>query len=193
MRIDRGPLRALLWAADHAGPTRQLIHELKFRGIDYLGRPLGEATARRLETMVNARFLPRPHYVVPVPLHWWRLRRRGYNQATLIAAGFASRAGLPLVPGLLRRHRIGRRQLGLTRGERRRSLHGCFAARSVTSRRGGRYTLAGRTILLLDDVVTTGATLEACAAALLAAGAGAIIGCAVARTDTHRQTAPVRW
>ncbi len=75
---------------------------------------------------------------------------------------------------MLVRRRAGRRQLGLSRRERLASLAGCYAARASRVR--------GRTILLVDDVVTTGATLEACARALLRAGASGVIGCAFART-----------
>ncbi len=184
LRLSRGPLRALLWAGDYSGPLRRLIHDLKFRGVDYLGSPLGKEAAGRLGPLLAAISLPRPDCVVPVPLHWWRRSRRGYNQAEIIATTFARSIGLPLVSRILQRHRAGRRQLGLTRGERLRSLDRCFRVRRDALRRAGRAGIGAPTILLLDDVVTTGATLDACAAALREAGAGAIIGCALARTHS---------
>jgi ComF family protein len=119
-------------------------------------------------------FAHRADLIVPVPLHIWRRLRRGYNQAELLAREIVRLTGLPLDTRVLRRHRAGRRQLGLSRRERRRSLAGCFAAEQARAR--------GRTILLIDDVVTTGATLETCARVLLDAGALGVVGCVLART-----------
>ena len=174
-----GALRAVLWAAEYDGPVRRLIHGLKFDSMDYLGRPLGEAAAARLAPLLD---LARADLVLPVPLHWWRRFRRGYNQARLLAAPIARGAGLPLATAILSRRRAGRRQLGLTRPERLRALRGCFAARR--SRLAGliRPALQGKDVLLVDDVMTTGATLEACAKALLRGGAASVTGCVLART-----------
>ena len=170
-RPRRGPLGALLWAADYEGPIRRLVHGLKFSDMDFLAPALGRGMARRLGSIIYAQ---RVDLVVPVPLHFWRRFQRGYNQAELLARSLGRRAGLPVDTRTLLRRRAGRRQLGLTRRERRRSLAGCFAARPERAR--------GRTILLVDDVVTTGATLEACARALLDAGARGVVGCVLART-----------
>ncbi len=149
--------------------------------MDYLGRRLGEEAASRLAVLLaGGRF--RPDLIVPVPLHWWRGYRRGYNQALVLAVPFARATGLPLAPGLLRRPRAGRRQLGLSRRERLRSLESCYRARARAGRGGRAGSLAGRKVLLIDDVVTTGATLEACARALLRTGAASVTGCALART-----------
>lgn len=185
VRFGHGSLRALMWAADYEGPLRQLIQQLKFHGLDYLGRPLGEELARRLGPLLGAGAVARPDWVVPVPLHWWRRTRRGFNQAALLAAAFASPLGLRLLPSALLR-RGGGRQLGSTRRERRQALRDRFLGRSRPRRHGRVVPLPERTILLLDDVVTTGATLEACAAALRAAGSGPVIGCALARTPARR-------
>jgi ComF family protein len=196
LRPGSGSLRAILWAADYEGPFRRLIHGLKFEEMDYLGRHLGDGVAERLAPLLQAppatAPLPpqgadtgqlRPEVVIPVPLHWWRRYRRGYNQALLIARAIASRARLPIAEGRLVRRRPGRRQLGLSRRERFRSLTGCFFVRTSgrpPERQG--EGIAGRRILLVDDVVTTGATLEAGAQALARAGAASIVGCVVART-----------
>jgi ComF family protein len=166
------PLDALLWAADYEGPAGRLVRALKFEDMDGLALPLGRETAARLAPLFA---LLRPELVVPVPLHWWRHSRRGYNQAGLLARAIARGTGLPLSTRALARRRAGRRQLGLSRQERLASLAGCYAARASRVR--------DRRILLVDDVVTTGATLEACARALLRAGAAGIIGCAFARTS----------
>ena len=173
-RPREGPLDALLWAADYEGSIRLLIHAFKFGGIDYLAPALGRGMARRLGPLV---FAHRADLVVPVPLHLWRRLRRGFNQAELLAREIARRSGLPLDTRALRRRRAGRRQLGLSRRERRRSLSGCFAAEPARAR--------GRAILLVDDVATTGATLETCARALLDAGARRVVGCVLARTPKN--------
>lgn len=170
-RPGRGLLGALLWAADYEGPAGRLARGLKFEDMDYLAPPLGREAAARLAPLIGSL---RPDLVVPVPLHWWRHSRRGYNQAELLARAIARHAGLPFSTRALARRRAGRRQLGLSRQERLRSLAGCYTARAPRVR--------GLTILLVDDVVTTGATLEACARTLLRAGAAGVIGCALART-----------
>ncbi|HEU4401964.1 MAG TPA: ComF family protein [Candidatus Polarisedimenticolia bacterium] len=177
LRLGPGPLRAVTWAADYDGPVRRLIQALKFESVDYLGGLLGEEAAARLPSPLVSGPL-RPDLVVPVPLHWWRASRRGYNQALLLARPLARRLRVPLAARLLVRHRAGRRQLGLGRGDRLRSLQGCYRMR----RRGRDLG----TVLLVDDVTTTGATLEACARALLRGGASAVVACVLARTPRLR-------
>ncbi len=182
VRLRRGARRILLWGADYSGPFRTLIHLLKFGGIDYLAPPLGDAAHRHLAAILDAGILPRPDCVVPVPLHWTRRARRGYNQAEGLARSFSRRRSIPLIGGFLSRIRAGPGQVGLGRLERRRALDGCFRARRRVFVGLRRQALDGMTVLLVDDVVTTGATLEACATALLAAGAAGVVACAVART-----------
>ncbi len=104
--------------------------------------------------------------VVPVPLHRWRLLRRRYNQAAEIARPLARMTGLEYLPDALVRRRATASQGGRTAGGRRRNVQGAFA---VPENRRSR--LEGRRVLLIDDVLTTGATAEACARALKAAGA----------------------
>jgi ComF family protein len=113
---------------------------------------------------------------VPVPLHWTRRLERGFNQADLLARGIARALDRPVEGSLLRRVRRGPRQLGLSRRERRRVLRGVFAAAPAAR---------GRRILLIDDVVTTGATLEAGALALRRAGARSVVAFAICRTPTR--------
>jgi ComF family protein len=161
----------LHWGAAYRGVFRDLIHHLKFAGLDPLARPIGEILADR----VGPR-LPPVDLVTFVPLHPWRRFRRGFNQAEILARALARRFGLPCA-AILVRHRVGRRQVGLGRRDRLTALRGCYRLR-----RAGRQVARGRRILLVDDVITTGATMEACARLILAAGAAAVCGCAVART-----------
>ena len=102
--------------------------------------------------------------IAPVPLHWTRLFHRRYNQSALLANALARLVGRPAAPDLLRRRRRTPSQGGLGRVERMRNVRGAFALRTG-------WTVAGKRILLIDDVLTTGATVEACATALRKAGA----------------------
>jgi ComF family protein len=116
--------------------------------------------------------------VMPVPLHWRRQAARGFNQAALLLAHAGRGLDLPVDRLSLRRRRATPPQTGLDAAARRRNLADAFA---VVPRRAAR--LAGRRILLVDDVVTTGATLAAAADALRAAGASAVTGFCVARAE----------
>jgi ComF family protein len=107
--------------------------------------------------------------IVPVPLHWLRLFQRRYNQAALLALALARTTGVAAAPSLLRRRRSTPSQGRLGRLARRRNVAGAFR---IDPRQGAR--IEDRRVLLIDDVLTTGATAEACAAALLQAGAAAV-------------------
>lgn len=191
------PPDGVVWAADYEGDVRRLIQAYKFEALDYLGPPLGEAAAAALRPLLGGLApggpapghpasgdpapggrhngaLPRCDVVVPVPLHFWRQCRRGFNQSLLLAQTLGRELGLPVAAHLLARPRAGRRQVGLGRAERLRALAGCFAAPPGRTR--------GLRVLLVDDVMTTGATLQACAGALRRAGAASVLGCVVART-----------
>jgi ComF family protein len=164
------PLLQLEWCAAFAGPVRAALHDLKYAGERRLAEPLGAAVARRWARVgVGADLL------VPVPVHAERERRRGYDQAALIAAVAATHLGLPSVRALERR-RATVAQFELGRGERASNVAGAFAVRRVDH-----GAIAGRWVLLVDDVVTTGATLAACGDALIRAGARAVSAIAVAR------------
>ncbi len=114
--------------------------------------------------------------VVPIPLHWWRYLRRGYNQAAAIARPIAAEFDLPL-SGALRRRRATPAQSRLSRAERRCNLLDAFALWP-----GLASTCERRRVLLVDDVVTTGATLQAAAACLRQAGAASVTALTIART-----------
>lgn len=107
--------------------------------------------------------------IVPVPLHRWRLWKRGYNQAAELAKALSKRSGTPLVVDALIRHRATATSQGLNPSERRRNVRGAFRIRD-----NARPRIAGRCIILVDDVFTTGATADACARILLRAGAGSV-------------------
>ena len=133
--------------------------------LKYGGRTdLAPALAAELARVVPAS--PRLDFVTEVPLHPTRERERGYNQSALLAAEFARLAGVPHLPGVLRRVRATAAQARLGPAARRANLRGAFAARHPGQ-------IAGRRVLVIDDVVTTGATLEAALAALRDAGAEA--------------------
>jgi ComF family protein len=167
------PLLQLEWCAPFSGPVRAALHDLKYSGERRLARPLGQAVARRWQRVGEGATL-----VVPVPVHAERERRRGYDQAALIAAVAARELGLPCV-GALVRERATIAQFELGRPERAANVAGAFRLRRPEP--AWLKAIAGSWILLVDDVVTTGATLGACAAALIAAGALGVSAIAVAR------------
>lgn len=149
------------------GPLARAVAALKYSGEVELAGPLGRLLAR-------ADALQRPwDLVAPVPMHPWRAVLRGYNHAALLARSAARHARLPLAPRLLRRLRAAPPQAGLDAAARRRNLDGAI---------GVRRPVAGRRVLVVDDVTTTGATLGACLAALREAGAVEVAGLALLRT-----------
>ena len=160
----------------YEGALREIIHALKYDGRRTVARPLGRLMARH-----GAPLLEGADCVVPVPLHRRRRRARGFNQA----AELARAVGLPVVDALVR-VRATSSQTDLPAAQRHRNVRGAFrAARpGVFGWRGA--ALRGRTIVLVDDVSTTGATLEACAAALKAAGAREVRALTAARVVLSR-------
>jgi ComF family protein len=127
--------------------------------------------------------------IVPVPLHIARQRERGYNQADLLARALGHMMGLPVLAGALARARPTRAQVGLSAAERRVNMQGAFASVVLVHRAaplaggcaGHNPSVHNQRVLLIDDVCTTGATLEACSVALQAAGAASVWGFTLAR------------
>ncbi len=147
--------RSVVSTGAHADPLREAVHALKYHDIT----PLTEALAIRLAGAVRAAGW-RPEALVPVPLHPQRQRQRGFNQAALLAASAARQLGIPML-NLLERVRHTPPQVGLGALARRANLSGAFVVRPVP--------VVG-SVVLVDDVLTTGATLLECAAVLQRAG-----------------------
>ncbi len=163
-------LLQLEWCAMYSGPVRAALHALKYRGERRLSQPLGAAMAERWRRAGRGGEL-----VTWVPVHRMRRRERGFDQAEELARVMASELGLPVERCLERRQRTVA-QHSLDQRERAGNTSGAFAVPSE-----GRELIGGRWILLVDDIVTTGATLAGCTAALQAGGAGAVSAIAVAR------------
>ena len=162
-------------ASTYQEPLRSCIHALKYNGNTRMAEPLGTLLA---QTYLN--FGIQADAIVPVPLHSERYKQRGYNHAALLAAVCASQTGIPFYDNLVLRHRATLAQVGLNPSERQQNVQGAFACSPAFA--SGQ--LHGRTILLIDDVCTTVATLEACVAPLFSAGARTVWGLVLARPIT---------
>jgi ComF family protein len=161
-------LRRLRAAAAYEGPLERAIHRFKYEGWRSLACALSSLIADRLAVEV-----PAAAFVVAVPLHPARLKARGYNQSELIARELARSLRLPPPLAGLCRMRDTPPQVGLDRLRRHSNVSGAFVWRGPP--------LRGEALLLIDDVATTGATLEACAAVLKGAGSGSLTGLTLAR------------
>ncbi len=147
--------------AHYEGLLAETISRFKYRGDSRLGRPLGDLLAAYADPDFSfADYL----LVIPVPLHSPRLRRRGFNQSLLLARRISRRHSLPLNFTALRRTRATAPQTELSAAERQKNIRGAFAVARQSD-------VAEKTILLVDDVFTTGATVTECAKVLLRAGA----------------------
>ncbi|MBZ5603877.1 MAG: ComF family protein [Acidobacteriia bacterium] len=151
----------------YEGSLRKLIHVFKYSGVQPLAKPLGALLARAL---------PRERgfdLIVPMPLHWRRRWNRGFNQSALLAREISRRWNVPMA-NAVRRRRATSAQAGLSNAKRRANVRGVFQAKQ---------RLDGMRVLLVDDVLTTGATASACARVLKRAGASHVTVLALARTD----------
>lgn len=149
-------------------PVDRLITEAKFGKQLATARALGELLTMRLPAMARL-----PDLVVPVPLHWRRQAERGFNQAEEIARGLCRRLDWRLAASVCQRVRATPAQSALSAAERRKNLHAAFVARPLRP---------GLHLLVIDDVLTTGATAEAVAGALRRAGAASLQLWTVAHT-----------
>ncbi len=166
--LDVAPIRATFL---FQGAVRDVVHALKYRGARDILIPLAErmAEAWRYHKMES-------DLLVPVPLHANREAQRGYNQSVLIAKLLGSQLGIPVATEMLTRTRDTRSQTKLNREERKQNVHNAFAYRAG-------YKLNGICVTLIDDVATTGATLEACAVVLMSNGARRVNAFTLARAS----------
>lgn len=150
----------------YSGPLRTAVLGLKFRNRSVAARELGAILGAKLGHGCDA--------LVPVPLHVRRLLARGFNQAEAVAAGIAAESGIPLCSGALLRARHTTPQSSLALRERTTNVADAFVAGPEASR------LCGARVMIVDDVVTTGATIAACAGALRYAGVAQVTAAALA-------------
>ncbi len=141
--------------------SRRLVHALKYRDHHHVAGMMAAMMAR-----AGADLFADAHALVPVPLHRTRLWQRRFNQSGLLAGRMAKLADIAFCPQYLTRVRPTRTQVGLDYRARRRNLRGAFEVNE-----GNLLDVSGRNIILIDDVLTTGSTAEACTSALIQAGA----------------------
>ncbi len=153
----------------HGGIAQRLLHHIKYKNHTGLAVYLGKMLAMRLQA---THALAGIEVVVPVPLHKSKLRLRGYNQSTYLAEGIAAVLAAELNPATVKRQKKSSSQTKKSRAERWQNVHGIFAVAG--------NGLKDKQVLLVDDVITTGATLEACGETLLAAGVASLSVAALA-------------
>jgi len=170
------PLAQVEWCSSFSGVARRALHQLKYAGDRRIAVPLGRAVARRWQRAgVGGDVL------VPVPASQDRVRERGYDQAVLIAREAGRGLGLPVLEDLLERSRTTAAQFDLDRASRAGNVARAFRIREGASLPRGSGPDGAPWIVLVDDVMTTGSTLAACAWPLMAAGALAVSSITVAR------------
>jgi ComF family protein len=163
---------AALRLGPYDGKLREAILKIKHVAAADLADSLGRLLAdHQEERLVNEAI----EAVVPIPLHWWRQLQRGYNQSNSLARPIAARLGLPLRSRWLRRRRCTPHQMGRTLTARQANVHGAFQAVGQGMR--------GKTVLLVDDVMTTGSTCSEAARALRQAGTKRVIVAVLARSE----------
>lgn len=170
-RGERDALALVRAATLYTDPLRPAIRALKYSGQAELAPLLARYLISVAQQPPWLEILAHIDGVIPVPLHAQRLAERGFNQSALLAGPFAEQTGLPLTENWLHRERQTRSQVGLNGAERRQNVAGAFRAEPV---------VAGKRLLLIDDVFTTGTTLTECAQALRLAGSAAVYGLALA-------------
>ena len=152
-------------------PVKECIHQLKYSAKEYIVTFLADILCDYIQTQEE---LCAVDLVVPVPLHWWRKINRGYNQSELISIVVANKINLRFYSGNLFRKRHTKPQVNLTRDERMKNTHGAFGVKHPE-------VFKNKSLLLIDDVCTTGSTIENCAYVLKSAGAKKIYCLTVVR------------
>lgn len=167
----------------YEGTLREAIHRFKYSGKRVLAEPLGKMLAERAGDLTEVA-LEAIDLICPVPLYPARKKERGFNQAELLSKVLAERTGLPIEAGLLQRTRDTQPQVDLPAQDRARNVRGAFAAAADAGRQPSNTAeqVKGKSILLVDDVLTTGATLNECAKMLRRAGASQVYVLTVARS-----------
>ncbi|MBI3260309.1 MAG: ComF family protein [Ignavibacteriae bacterium] len=150
-----------LVSAEHDSPIMELLYSMKYRGISRIGYEFGKEIGETLRHLGLSDF----EMIIPVPIHKARKRERGYNQSDYIASGISQVLGIPLVLETVIRSRYTTSQTTLSAAERKVNVLGAFAAGR------NKAMIKGKKLLLVDDVFTTGTTLNSCATALLEIGA----------------------
>jgi ComF family protein len=161
---DPPPFRRARSAAIYGDVARRLVHQMKYYDRPHVAEPLAKAMRRAGEPLLAEASL-----IVPVPLYRWRLWRRRFNQAALLAAALSRFSGVACDPFVLQRVKPTRQQVGLSAMQRTENVRGAFRVPKTM-----RAKVAGRDVLLVDDVYTSGATAKAATRALLRAGAAAV-------------------
>jgi ComF family protein len=174
---ESGPISRLvsLYHFEKEGTLQSVIHQLKYDGMTRLGVELGRKLGEKLladpvRTTIDG--------VIPVPLHSTKQRERGYNQSEYIARGIREVTNIPVYASVLKRHKYTASQTQLTAVERKENVGDAFA---IYKRARG--NVEGKTYLIVDDVITTGATIEACAEQLKNSGALEVIAGSVALAE----------
>lgn len=168
------PLVFIASTGTHEGKLQQAVHALKYAGAPELTAPL---SARLLAAVEQTHLAQRVDVIIPVPLHASRQRERGYNQSERLADYLSQILNIPCNPSALLRWRATPPQVGLNREQRQTNMRDAFRAAAPLS----------GSVLLIDDVFTTGATLQACAQAAREAGAAAVYGLTVSAAPLNGQ------
>jgi ComF family protein len=172
--VWKNPYEAVYSIFDFDETVQGIVHEIKYRGQKRLAMDMGKAYVN----LVPPSFFEGMDTVVSVPLHFFRMMKRGYNQAEHLARGFVKGSAVPLqhLQHVLVRKRPTKTQTRLSRRARRQNVKGAFVVSP-----GKRNCIENKNIILVDDIVTTGATTGECASALIAAGCGKVRVLSLAR------------
>ncbi|TAK55937.1 MAG: ComF family protein [Bacteroidetes bacterium] len=154
------------------GKLQEIIHHLKYSGMTAMGIRLGEEIGRVIREDLNFR---KGDMVIPIPLHRLKQRERGYNQSEFICKGIASVTSIPLFPRLLTRAKYTQTQTQLDLNQRKENMESAFAVSEKS-----RKLLQGKKVILVDDVITTGSTINSCAQELRKFGVESVLAASVA-------------